>query len=652
MLDPQNTNHLWLLHALFLDDINQNCSDFQAEWNCHPIWGPDTNDKSPKDLQFLGQTLFSMYRDDCEGVHPDVIVIVEYYSVHGRPASRQPHQTGAGHPADEEDNADDPSPNIIENTFGTDEETQEQFFAVLAETNGMVKYILFLRLYVLVGEVQKSFKSPLQSQFGFIEQNYGGVVGTSVPQATVWTRKTFAELLILKVNFVIVKIFILDMRMKDTVPSVGMDTDEEAYPSSSGTAAVKEIFNRVAGKQGGSVLSTKAAAREEVLLTLASTCLTNYSKLSKGPGPSSASLQKTRRDTTTSSQPTTSQVKRSTMSGTSISTFCIVSVGILICGVNRHGTIRVPKAPLKNGMNEIQAMKNCGCYVDEQTTFHHDWSYSKIGQLLRKLFPKVFNYLDSERPRSFSSSQSAGQDEKPHWRLLNKSRQALTIVDIACPTGTDLAKHKGWDKASVTESHLWFVTRNHIPDSVYESWNTQPIIAGSDSEGDSDSSEVELLSDVDSVRDNADHNPELASSLMEMELSDSVDIRTGYKGKGKLKISKTPMVNAKWTHTVLSPDESPTNQRVVAKKLKSKTAIAIPHFLPLQSLSSLNQLSIPGVPAAYATCPELSHPATIVSVSEADILFRNQPQPNDPFAPAIINPWESEYVIRPVDYLI
>ncbi|KAG1854302.1 hypothetical protein C8R48DRAFT_599092, partial [Suillus tomentosus] len=152
MLNPQNANHLWLLHALFLDDINQDCSDFQAEWNCHPISGPDTNDKSPKDLRFLGQTLFGVYRDDCEGVHPDVIE--EYYGVHGRPASRRPHQTGAGHPADEEDDVDEQSPDIIEsvndqqrqhvhheairvpshnNTFGTDEETQEQFFAVLAE---------------------------------------------------------------------------------------------------------------------------------------------------------------------------------------------------------------------------------------------------------------------------------------------------------------------------------------------------------------------------------------------------------------------------------------------------------------------------------------------------------------------------------------
>ncbi|KAG1851933.1 hypothetical protein F4604DRAFT_1933868 [Suillus subluteus] len=85
MLNPQNANHLWLLHTLFLDNINQDCSDFWEEWNCHPIWGPDTNDKSPKDLRFLGQTLFGVYCDDCEGIHPDVIE--EYYGVHGRPAS-------------------------------------------------------------------------------------------------------------------------------------------------------------------------------------------------------------------------------------------------------------------------------------------------------------------------------------------------------------------------------------------------------------------------------------------------------------------------------------------------------------------------------------------------------------------------------------
>ncbi|KAG1719498.1 uncharacterized protein EDB91DRAFT_1240573 [Suillus paluster] len=104
-LDPQAANHIWLLQSLFLDEINSDCLNFQAEWNCHPIRGPDTNNKSPKDLRFLGHLQFGIYRDDCEGVHPDVIN--EYYGVHGHTTTRQRHQTGAGHPADEEDSDSD-----------------------------------------------------------------------------------------------------------------------------------------------------------------------------------------------------------------------------------------------------------------------------------------------------------------------------------------------------------------------------------------------------------------------------------------------------------------------------------------------------------------------------------------------------------------
>ncbi|KAI6024281.1 hypothetical protein EDC04DRAFT_2500861, partial [Pisolithus marmoratus] len=45
-LDPSNPAHLWLLHLLFLADIDSDCQAFQAEWNFHPISGLDTNNKS------------------------------------------------------------------------------------------------------------------------------------------------------------------------------------------------------------------------------------------------------------------------------------------------------------------------------------------------------------------------------------------------------------------------------------------------------------------------------------------------------------------------------------------------------------------------------------------------------------------------------
>ncbi|KAJ7214025.1 hypothetical protein GGX14DRAFT_360623 [Mycena pura] len=45
-LDRGNPHHLWLLHKLFLDLINDDCDEFRAEWNCHPILG-EGHDRSP-----------------------------------------------------------------------------------------------------------------------------------------------------------------------------------------------------------------------------------------------------------------------------------------------------------------------------------------------------------------------------------------------------------------------------------------------------------------------------------------------------------------------------------------------------------------------------------------------------------------------------
>ncbi|KAJ6470483.1 hypothetical protein C8R45DRAFT_1055091 [Mycena sanguinolenta] len=98
-LDRTNPHHLWLLHFLFLDLINQDCATFRAEWNCHPISG-EGHDKSPEDMCFIGQVREGVYADDCEGVHPDIIQ--RYYGIRGpvrRPISGQ---TGAGQLDDED----------------------------------------------------------------------------------------------------------------------------------------------------------------------------------------------------------------------------------------------------------------------------------------------------------------------------------------------------------------------------------------------------------------------------------------------------------------------------------------------------------------------------------------------------------------------
>ena len=45
-LDHSDPHHLWLLHYLFLSEINADCAAFCEEWNAHPISG-EGHDQSP-----------------------------------------------------------------------------------------------------------------------------------------------------------------------------------------------------------------------------------------------------------------------------------------------------------------------------------------------------------------------------------------------------------------------------------------------------------------------------------------------------------------------------------------------------------------------------------------------------------------------------
>ncbi|KIO22614.1 hypothetical protein M407DRAFT_79038, partial [Tulasnella calospora MUT 4182] len=49
-LDINNVNHIWLLHYLFLADINEEVSFFVRTWNHHPIQMRGQLNRSPIDM--------------------------------------------------------------------------------------------------------------------------------------------------------------------------------------------------------------------------------------------------------------------------------------------------------------------------------------------------------------------------------------------------------------------------------------------------------------------------------------------------------------------------------------------------------------------------------------------------------------------------
>jgi hypothetical protein len=42
-LERENPHHIWLLHTLFLPDIQHDCNQFQEDWNSHPLSGKGQN---------------------------------------------------------------------------------------------------------------------------------------------------------------------------------------------------------------------------------------------------------------------------------------------------------------------------------------------------------------------------------------------------------------------------------------------------------------------------------------------------------------------------------------------------------------------------------------------------------------------------------
>ncbi|KAJ7575657.1 hypothetical protein C8J56DRAFT_798462 [Mycena floridula] len=145
-LNVKKPHHLWLIHVLFLDQINDDASEFQEVWNSHPIAG-EGHDRSPNDMQFLGQTRFGRYHDDCDNVHPDTIK--KYYGVDGR-VRRETGETGAGNANDERQEVEDISDRISKdqephikheavkvprhaNPFLNSPQHEDTFFSALAE---------------------------------------------------------------------------------------------------------------------------------------------------------------------------------------------------------------------------------------------------------------------------------------------------------------------------------------------------------------------------------------------------------------------------------------------------------------------------------------------------------------------------------------
>ncbi|KAJ7053516.1 hypothetical protein C8F01DRAFT_996534, partial [Mycena amicta] len=123
-LDRKNAQHLWLLHYLFLDMINEDCDEFRRTWNIKPISGEGHN-KSP-------EVPYKAF-DDYDDVHPSVLEA--YYGTHGSPRQHTENGTGAGQLQDEDVPAADSDVEVDADDGESDfsEDDNEEMAAAIAE---------------------------------------------------------------------------------------------------------------------------------------------------------------------------------------------------------------------------------------------------------------------------------------------------------------------------------------------------------------------------------------------------------------------------------------------------------------------------------------------------------------------------------------
>ncbi|KAG6376026.1 hypothetical protein JVT61DRAFT_1990 [Boletus reticuloceps] len=75
MLNATDLSHQWLLHYLFLEDINNDCQQFQNDWNHHPISARGHN-QTPLDMQFFSALCHGTYVE-CHESHATTAFVLD-----------------------------------------------------------------------------------------------------------------------------------------------------------------------------------------------------------------------------------------------------------------------------------------------------------------------------------------------------------------------------------------------------------------------------------------------------------------------------------------------------------------------------------------------------------------------------------------------
>ncbi|KAG1796537.1 hypothetical protein EV424DRAFT_1594851 [Suillus variegatus] len=221
------------------------------------------------------------------------------------------------------------------------------------------------------------------------------------------------------------------------------------------TAIFKQSLARRAG-QGSQNTTTVTAARDEVMAGFRPTAKQKF------PGRIVSSRQ------ASSSKQGHVPIK-------------VGAIAVLVNYLDDKGELLTTIPPVKTEMSKFKR-RGCAHFDGDQSedggsvdfSFCLDWTFEEVDAYIRRLFPKVFEYLDSVNVGDVKGK--ATDNGASEWVLISKENRRLSVAPEPFPTGKHLERYKGRSNAPLQQTNIFIGIRKFIPEHTYACWDPDMVI--------------------------------------------------------------------------------------------------------------------------------------------------------------------------------
>ncbi|KAG1745481.1 uncharacterized protein EDB91DRAFT_1049857, partial [Suillus paluster] len=135
------------------------------------------------------------------------------------------------------------------------------------------------------------------------------------------------------------------------------------------------------------------------------------------------------------------------------------AVAVLINYLDDKGELTITIPPVRTEMSKFKR-RGCAHFDGDQSendsvdfSFCPDWTFDEVDAYIRRLFPKVFGYLDSVKAGDVKGK--AIDNGASEWVLISKENRRLSVTPDPFPNGKHLERYKGRNNAPLQQTNVF-----------------------------------------------------------------------------------------------------------------------------------------------------------------------------------------------------